>query len=131
MKGHIKIDKSRNFGMFRIAAVKYVESVKIPALQAALDEFKKDVLDVSPSCPYDTGKLYDSHVTKIILGTMPIGVLKTENIPYALWVHEGIHGEAGGEIKYTRAGSGPKWLESKVHRFARKYFRIMQKRIFR
>ena len=131
MKVSIKFEKQAMRNV-RIALMKDLKGVEESAMQAALDALLKDALDETPSCPIDTGKLYNSHETKIVKGERLIGIIGVKDVPYATYVHEGIHGQkADTVIRYTRPGSGPKWIEAKMRRYREKYFKIMQDKIYK
>lgn len=82
-------------------------------LQHAIDRLLNDVRDLPPSCPVATRHMYDSHVTYTETKKASLAVVST---PYAAAVHEGVTSR-GVITKWTRPGSGPKWIEAKLLRY--------------
>lgn len=104
-------------------------NIKMPAasvvgVTAAMEEFKKDCLEVVPKVPFKTGFLHDHHEilpTKIV-GSLIIGTLKVPG-PYAASIHEGIS-RWGTSYKYKTPGTGAKWIQSKMLKYVEKYVKI-------
>jgi len=128
MKVKLRID-DRDFMRVTTAALQKVKKVERSAMRKAVNEFKRDVLDTPPSCPMDSGNLYNAHETIIdSFGGDLYGGVVVRDVDYAGYVHEGIHGQASDTvIRYTRPGSGPKWLESKLRMYGAKYYAILQR----
>lgn len=89
-----------------------------------------DVLNSPPSCPVKTGDLYglhesESHVSGEI---MDAKVFIRSGTKYdAFWeaLHEGISAWGTPVQNWTRPGSGPYWLSSKVITYEGKYYEII------
>lgn len=83
-----------------------------------LYQFGEEIMaDSKAVVPVDTGALIATGKV-----TLPVedgsGVIEVtagygdESTDYALYVHEELQAPSGGPIKYTRPGSGPKYLEN-------------------
>lgn len=147
-----EVDTS-NFKIKSMAVVSKVKKASVRGMSMAVLELMEDSLEKSPKCPRDTGALAASHSVFVdgkLVGTSKVvpsgngeatpllsGIPKISSKiegalvvhkPYAASQHEGIRkGKAYGV--YTLAGSGPKWIESKLIRFAGKYFGMIAGRI--
>lgn len=88
----------------------------------AMKRLLDDVLNQPPSCPVDTGYMYDHHEVDVEQkGTQVIGILRVVDTPYAAAVHEGVTSR-GPIRKWTRPGSGSHWISSKMLRYGHVYY---------
>ncbi len=85
-------------------------------VSAELYQFGEEIMAESKAIvPVDTGALMNTG--KVTLPVEKGDVIEVtagygdESTDYALYVHEELQAPSGGPIKYTRPGSGPKYLE--------------------
>jgi hypothetical protein len=95
-----------------------------------------DVLNSPPSCPVKTGDLYglhesESHVDGPIMDAKVYIRPGTKYDVFWESLHEGISAWGSPIEKWTRPGSGPHWLSSKVITFEEKYYEIIAAHIRR
>jgi hypothetical protein len=95
-------------------------------MKTVMTRHLQDVRDKSPSCPIgNTHNLYDAHRIEIDkLGSAIIGIVRVAGIPYAAAVHAGVTSR-GVIRKWSRPGSGPNWMGSKVLKYNNDYARIV------
>ena len=115
-----------NLKLFDNAAHNFEMRSRGDFLGAALkgiDAFRDMCRDMPPSCPVKSGALYDAHeITAFQRGASTfIGKLSVTGIPYAVSQHEGISRHGTPYQKYTRPGSGPFWISSKIRIFLMLY----------
>ena len=104
-----------------------VPQATIVGVDAAMEEFRKDCLEVPPKVPYEGGFLAEHHeiLPTKMRGDEIIGTLRVPG-PYAASIHEGIS-RWGTPYKYKTPGTGAKWIQSKLLRYGRKYIDIVIK----
>ena len=130
-----------------IATAKVVHASEA-GMKRALEEFMDDCHNVSPTVPRRSGDLAGSHsifVGSKLVGTSsggenptPLtafintlaGIVGTLIVhkPYAASIHEGVS-RHGTPYIYRAPGSGKKWVDTKIIRFANKYFSLIAGRI--
>jgi len=117
------------FENFLTLAGTQIENATHSGIRDAVNEWRRDAFEVIPKVPFKTGFLKRSHVVSVEKGFELVGVL-TATAPYAATVHSGI-AESGVSMKFKHAeeGEGAFWISSKLHRFADKYFRIIQMKV--
>jgi hypothetical protein len=140
---------------FEIKSMALVEKVKRASeegMENAVKELMNDALTVSPMCPQETGAMAASHSVFVdgklvkVSTVIPSGGVATPrtssifkvskniegalvvNKPYAASQHEGVR-KGRRYANYTLIQSGPKWIESKLVRFGKKYFSMIAKRV--
>lgn len=90
--------------------------------EAAGEQWKKDADTISPKTPVKEGGLRASgKVSKTKIAGQETSVEISYDAPYARRLHEA----EPGTIKFSEPGAGPKFLESKAVRFAKKYVGIV------
>jgi hypothetical protein len=93
----------------------------------ALGELKHDADSVQPMTPYLEGHLRSEHTKTIEAEPGNIVAKLVFLMPYAARMHEG---KASWKWTRTRVPSpGPKFLETKMMMFGKKYFQIVANRI--
>jgi hypothetical protein len=80
----------------------------------------RDAILEEPRAPHKTGHLWRSQVVEPIIDFNSIGIIVGFNTPYAARLHEW----TGSVGNWTLAGSGPKYLETKLVLNKEKYIRI-------
>ena len=91
-------------------------------MREALQELKLDADNVPPRTPHLEGHLRASgKVQKIKITTKEISGELTYDAPYAKRWHE----VEPGTIKWSEPDVGPKYIESKVVKFMKKYLEII------
>ena len=102
-------------------------------IRQALDELKNDADTVPPMTPHKEGHLRGSgrvvnvkNVPGEISGELKYGGVEYD-VPYAHRWHE----VEPGTVKWSEPGVGPKYLESKLARFGRKYIAMIAEAIRR
>lgn len=111
-----------------------IPAVSRKALFAVAAELLQDADRVPPKTPKKEGHLKGSKKIEISIAELgKIAVLAGFNISYASFVHEKVPREEYGEkkISWTEPGSGPKYLESKLLMFKKKYFDMLGEAIRR
>ena len=127
MKLHVTTDlKLFKTGMakmiMKIAPASYKGMVK------AMEEHKRDCLEIVPKVPYETGHLKEAHRIEVKpLGRFIEGAVIADT-PYAASIHEGIS-RWGTPYKYKTSGTGAKWIQSKMLRYRFKYEEIVKREI--
>jgi len=124
----VKTDfKDFQSGMARIRSA-IVEGTK-KGMQEAMEQFREDAFNVSPSVPELTGDLKDAHKIKITKTAQGVqGELIIRGIPYAAAVHAGVTPK-GVIVNWTKPGSGAFWLTSKSLMFHKKYDKIIAQEV--
>ena len=96
-------------------------------MEDAMKRFKSDALDASPSCPELSGSLRDAHHISVYENSSGfVGELRVDGIPYAASLHEGISRWGSPYLKWTRPGSGPHWISSKLITYRADYDRAIR-----
>ena len=102
-------------------------------IRLALDELKNDADDKPPRTPHKEGHLKGSgrvvnvkNIPSELSGELRYGGVEF-NVPYAHRWHEA----EPGTVKWSEPGVGPKYLESKAVRYAKKYTKIIAEAIRR
>jgi hypothetical protein len=101
----------------------------------AMNELKHDSDKEPPKTPVKEGHLKGSWRVEISPGGFSgnIEIIAGFNIEYASYVHEMFYGIGFGDIitpgTWTEPGSGPKFLESKLTRYFKKYLEIINRNI--
>lgn len=91
-------------------------------LREAGQEWKLDADNVSPRTPHKEGGLRASgKVSRVEVKGQALSVEVSYDTPYAARWHE----VEPGTINWSEPGVGPKYLESKAVRFAKKYIGII------
>jgi hypothetical protein len=152
----VRFDTS-DFKVKSMALIKKVKNASDEGMAIAIEKLMNDAIYRDPKCPVESGALAASH-SVFLNGTLlsisdypvtgggeatprmaPVPKL-TNNIegtlvvnkPYAAAQHEGTWKtkKTRAEVKkYTRVGSGKKWVESKLLAFGSEYFSIIAGRI--
>jgi hypothetical protein len=108
---------------------KYIVEILFPGLQAkglfnAMAEALHDADYEQPYLPVDKGDLRGSKkISKSELAGSGVSIEGGFNSPYAAKWHE-LEPTKAERINWSRAGSGPKFLESKLIRNRNKYMKI-------
>ena len=100
-------------------------ALTIPGVNKALELLRDDAWNKVPKVPYLTGHLHDSHriipAKKVVEGVEGELVVET---PYAASLHEGIS-RHGTPYTYYAAGTGAKWIETKLLAYYNKYIKAI------
>ena len=110
-----------NQGMIR--AGNRIEFVTDDGLREAIQELKNDADNVRPRTPHLHGDLrgeYNISRIKLTKGKVS-SITLTFEMPYAERWHEAV----GLSVNWSETGVGPKYLESKMARFGKKYIAII------
>ena len=100
----------------------------------AMNELKHDSDKEPPKTPVKEGHLKGSWKVEVnVPFSGNIEIVAGFNIEYASYVHEMFYGIGFGDIitpgTWTEPGSGPKFLESKLTRYFKKYLEIINRNI--
>ena len=123
MKAIVQFDEAEFKDFFTFATVE-INNATRTGMQKAVKAWKRDALFTVPKVPEDTGRLKRSHRAKVEKLTDWVGTLLA-NTPYAATVHSGIS-VYGTPMVFRKADTGSHWISSKLHKYADKYFGIIQ-----
>lgn len=109
-----------------------IQAGSIQGLRAAVSYIRKDMDTTPPLIPIDKGKLRASWYQRTVKAIQGPAVVFGLSANYALYVHEREPGapwgdDTVGEIKWSRTGSGPKFLEASMKRNTEKVMLILKR----